>query len=244
MLKMFMQVKMLYRESAKINYKQLNKFLKEKTITALGSQCSLSLIIFANFINDMLLEMINNELNTETVSLQKRDLQKRDLQKIMNERLTNLNFQEISQLICENIFYVLHFVSQQPKLFQEMYLETFLKDCINAYDGSNGMTCAMGAVERITISLVPACITNEENKDYQIIISIISANSNVLILNSIKEWYQLHKKGSLDAFSSKTTTEEKRENLKCYLLSKFPNQQKKIDKKMIEYKKQIYILLI
>ena len=215
----------IHKESAKINYEKLNEFLKEKSNQTISSN-----INFANFINEMLLEMINKESNTE-----KKTLQKRDLQKIMNERLTNLNFQEISQLICENIFYVLHYVSQQPKLFQEMYIESFLKDCINAYDGNNGMTCAMGGLERITFSLVPACTTNPDNKDYQSIISIITANPNELIPEYIKDWYQLHKTGTSDAFSSKTTEEEKRENLKSYLLTKFPNENELIDKKIIEY---------
>ena len=215
----------IHKESAKINFEKLNNFLKEKTNQTISSN-----INFANFIQKMLLEMINKESNTE-----KKTLQKRNLQKIMNERLTNLNYQEISLLIRENIFYVLHYVSQQPKLFQEMYIESFLKDCINAYDGNNGMTCAMGGLERITFSLVPACTTNPDNKDYQSIISIITANPNELIPEYIKDWYQLHKTGTSDAFSSKTTEEEKRENLKSYLLTKFPNENELIEKKIIEY---------
>jgi hypothetical protein len=101
------------------------------------------------------------------------------------------------------------------------------------------MTCAIGALERITFSLLPACITNTENKDYQTIINIITANSNVLIINYIKEWYQLHKTGTLHAFSVETTKEEKREKLKSYLLTKFVNENELIDKKIIEYAYEI-----
>ena len=54
-----------------------------------------SIINFANFIYDILQLLINTETNAETVTLQKRDLQK-----IMNERLTNLNYNNISQLTC------------------------------------------------------------------------------------------------------------------------------------------------
>ena len=246
----------IHRESAKINYEKLNQFLKEKINenkknsvwknvnkdTVLINEIpidelsinDLSINNLSNFINKMMINIINEEPN-----LEKETFQKRNLQKIMNERLIDFNFEDISSLIYENIYYVLHYVSIQPKLFQEMYIETFLADCINAYEGIDGMTCPLGALERITVSLVPACTTNLDNTDYQTIISIITANPNKLIPEYIKDWYQLHKTGTSDAFSSKTTEEEKRENLKSYLLTKFPNENELIDKKIIEYADEI-----
>ena len=152
-------------------YKKLNEFLTEKTKIFLKKK-------FACFINYMLLQLQQkkdlHKINIRIINFLK-IIEKFCVKKYSfdyHSLLRNLNYNNISILICN----VLHFVSQQPKLFQEMYIESFLKDCIQ---GNDGMTCAMRTLERINISLVPACITNNENINYQIIISIITANTNV-----------------------------------------------------------------
>jgi len=123
-------------------------------------------------------------------------------------------------------------VLNQPATFKEMYVETFLQDCIHAYE-NDGMTCANGALERIILSLVPACATDEENEDYKIIIGII--NPKVLIIEYIKDWYKSHTTETDTAFPDGTTKEYKRQDLSSFLLKKLPNENVLIDKIIKEY---------
>jgi hypothetical protein len=55
-----------------------------------------------------------------------------------------------------------------------------------------------------------------------------------MIPEYIKEWYQLHKHGSENAFAPASTRDDKRQNLKDYLLHKFPDEDKLIEDKISE----------
>lgn len=217
----------VHREASKINYDKLNTFLKEK----LGNIEVTSDINYPEFINQSISTLISETANTEERETQ----QTSDLGRIMRERLNGLNYTEKSNLVRESIFYTLSYVLAQPPAFKEMYLQTFLQDCIHAYDREDGMTCAKGALERIIFSLVPACSTDQENEDYKTIIGIITANPQLLIIEYIKDWYKLHKTGTPTAFPEGTTEEQMKADLKIFLLEKLPGENTLIEQKISEY---------
>jgi surface protein len=217
----------VHKEAAKINYAKLNAFLKEK----LDNVAIPEDINYSAFINAKISTLINESGDTEETKVQQRN----DLERIVSERLRGLNYQERSMLIRESIFYTLNYVLKQPNAFKQLYLQTFIQDCIHAYEGEDGMTCANGALERIVFSLVPACATEETNADYETIKAIITANPSVLIPIYIRDWYKLHKIGTDNAFPEGTTEEDMKSNLKSYLLEKLPNETVLIDKKIVEY---------
>jgi len=217
----------VHREASKINYDKLNTFLKE----SLDNIIIPMNLNYSQFINQSISTLISETGNTEETKTQ----QTSDFGRIMSERLNGLNYTQQSQSVRESIFYTLSYVLSQPTEFKELYLQTFLQDCIHAYEGSNGMTCANGALERIIFSLVPACATDEEKEDYKKIIGIITANPQVLIIEYIKDWYKLHKTGTDTAFPDGTTEEQKKQDLKRFLLQKLPNENVLIDQKISEY---------
>jgi surface protein len=217
----------VHKEASKINYAKLNSFLKEKLNNVVVPEG----LNYGAFINESLTNLINESGDTEETKIQQRN----DLGRIMDERLSGLDYQERSILVRESIFYTLNYVLTQPNPFKQMYSQTFIQDCIYAYEGEYGMTCANGALERIVFSLVPACATEKTNPDYETIIAIITANPSILIPVYIKDWYMLHKTGTLDAFPPGTSEEEMKSNLKSYLLEKLPNESVLINQKIVEY---------
>ena len=213
----------IHKESSKIKYDKLIVFLKEKTnINSLPTD-----INYPTYINDTLLSIINESDEPEDKKIEERD----GLTRIMNERLQGLNYSELSATTREYIFYTLEYLKLQSVKFKNVYIDTFIKDCVYAYDSPNGMTCAAGALERIVYSLVPACqtlLTDMQNTDYETIIAIIIANPNKLIPEYIQDWYKLHKTGTQNEFKDETK-EQIKKNLKDYLLEKFPNESNLID---------------
>jgi hypothetical protein len=150
--------------------------------------------------------------------------------------LKRFNYSEKSRLLRNAILRTLAYVKIQPKDFKQMYIETFVNDCVHAYEGPSGMTCAAGALERIFFSLVPACSTEPENPDYITLKQIITANPTELITTSIKDWYILHNSTNQDndIFHAKTTP-EKKADLRNYLLGLYPNKTALIDNLIITY---------
>ena len=217
----------IHKASAKINYEKLNTFLKA-AVNNIDVPVDIN---YPTYIKNTISQLIIG--NGETPDKQQE--QQANLDRIMNERLNSANYSEKSILIRNSIFYSLEYVKIQPIAFKQMYVETFLKDCINAYNGEDGMSCALGAIERIVMSLIPACQAVEgENEQYNTIIAIIIANPAALIPEYIRDWYKLHKNGTPEAFPSGTTPEIKKENLRKYLLAKFPDELVLINEKIIE----------
>ena len=218
----------IHKESAKINYEKLNNFFYEKIQLDVPSD-----IDYSTYINDTIMKMINESDEPEETKTE----QIEGLRRIMTERLNNINYTYFSKLQLDSIFYTLQYVITQPVEFQKIYVDTFIKDCVHAYEGPDGMTCVMGALERIVMSLIHPCqtlLTTGENEDYEKIIAIIIANPSKLIPEYILDWYKLHKTGTDGAFPPGTTVEEKKENLKKYLLGFFPNENELIDSKISE----------
>jgi surface protein len=219
----------IHRESAKINYTKLNAFLKGKVDAALPPAMT-----YPTYINENLLHMIHTNDEQEAT----KTLQKNGLNRIMSERLNNVSYGSFSIPIRKSIFYTIKYVLTQPPEFQKVYVDTFIKDCVHAYEGADGMTCAAGALERFVISLVTACQSmlsdGAENEDYEKIVAIIVANPAILIPEYIHDWYKLHKTGTENAFPSETSTETKRKDLRKYLLGFLPEDGELIDSKIRE----------
>ena len=216
----------IHAVSARINYAKLVDFLNKKVNTNISENMD-----YAGFISSSFLKMINESNESETV---KNQLQTR-LERIMNERLQNLSYREISPLLLKSVFYSLQYALIQPSEFQSLYLDAFINDCVEAHRGPDSITCAAGALERIITALLNPCqtmLTSSNNEDYQKLIDIIAANPENMIPEYIFDWYKLHKTGGPGAFTSGTSVDQKKENLKEYLLAKFPDQEQLIDSKI------------
>jgi len=122
--------------------------------------------------------------------------------------------------------YALDYVERQSLLFKKAYVEAFLKDCVNAYEGAAGMSCATGVMERFVVSLMAGCgtvLSVSENPEYEYIKGIVENGLSKLIPEYILKWYKLHSHGSY-RFTTETR-EERLDNLKQYLLSFFPENE-------------------
>jgi surface protein len=210
----------VHKAAAKIKYPELNNFLLEKTEDPLPNNLN-----FPNYINDTINRIINESDEPEEI----KTVQRNGLQRIMNERLNRLQYNYLSPNVKNSIFNCLNYVKLQSPIFKKTYVETFIKDCVHAYEGADGMSCANGALERIVFSLLPACAV-EDNPDCETIIDLIQGKGGD-IKNYIRDWYKLHKNlsssSNADPFPSDETG--RRANLRQYLLEKLPGQEALID---------------
>jgi surface protein len=220
----------IHKETFKTNYEKLNDFLKTK----LNGIIMPNNINYPRYINETISDIINKYFENK----EERELKTQELQRIMNERLNSLDYTTQSQLLLKCLFYTLEYVKTQSIEFKQIYVDTFIKECVYSYEGPDGMTCATGALERVMMSLVNPCKTilskGEENIDYEIIIAIIVKDPVKLIPEYIRDWYKSHKIGTTTEFSDKLTPEDKRENLKNYLLGFFPDEGDLIESKIKE----------
>jgi hypothetical protein len=221
----------MHKEAFKTNYEKLIVLFKGK----LKNIDVPDNIIYSTYINDTLLNIIDNHYNDDNTE---RNMKIEGLERIMNERLNSLNYKTQSPLLLKCIFYTLEYVKTQPAEFKKIYVDTFIKECVTAYEGPNGMTCALGALERVMMSLVNPCKTilskGEENIDYETIIAIIVKDPVKLIPEYIRDWYKLHKIGTDGKFSDELSQKDRKENLRTYLLGFFPDEGSLIEAKIIE----------
>ena len=219
-----------HREAAKMNYAKLNSFLKEKS----GSPDVPVDLNFPEFINESLSKIIKNSDETK----EKKKKETSDLKRIMTQRLNGVNYSELSSNVRASIYYSLEYLKKQPNDFKKIYVHAFIHDCVHAYNGAAGMTCAGGALERIIFSFTPPCQSSasegKENKEYETLVAIISANPEKLIEEYIIDWYKLHKTGTTFEFPAGTDRDVKRADLKRYLMGKIPGQEALVDAKITE----------
>jgi len=215
----------IHQSAAKIDYEQLNEFLSTKIPQP---------IVIPQDYSAYIKDTINLIINTISETRETKEELKARIKKIYDERLKGLKYSEKSPLLRDSIINSLEYVKKQPNDFKQMYVEAFVKDCVHAYEGSDGMTCAAGALERIIFSLVPACKTDPENPDYITLIIIISGPE--LIIQSIQDWYKSHNSTNQDndIFHSKTPI-EKKADLKQYLFELYPGLPGLIDKLIISH---------
>ena len=224
----------IHKAATKIQYAQLNNFLLEKTGESLPNNLDK-----AGYINNTIKMLISE--SDEPIEIKK--AQRIGLERIMNERLYGVSYVDLSSDIKNSIFACLSYVKSQSPIFKKTYVETFIKDCVHAYEGPNGMSCAGGAVERIIFSLLPAC-ASENNPDCKTIVPLITGIEEFII-----DWFKLqspgYKTGSssssndiepLPPFIEGSTDPEKepvrqarKANLRKYLLTKLPGQEVIID---------------
>lgn len=161
---------------------------------------------------------------------------RKDLDKIMKNVLSRVNYFLYSPSWRLSILYSLDYVEKQSILFKKSYTEAFLKDCINAYEGAAGMSCATGVLERFVISLMTSCgtvLSVSDNPEYEYIKGIVENGLTKLIPEYILKWYKLH---SHDPHRFTTESREQRlDNLRAYLLSFFPENEELILKLIPEY---------
>jgi len=215
----------IHEESAKINYDLLISFLKEKT----GNIEFPLNLVYPDYIKRNLLELINglneNEETKQTLIT--------GMENIMTQRLDGLNYNDISINNKKALFYAIEFAKLQSNQFKNSYIKNFINDCNEAYEGEDGLTCALGAIERFWMMLIPACTTiiSMEGEDdelinmYNTLIGILTYNKDVYINQYIKDWYVLHKNTGDNKFVNMSEDDIK-ENLKTFVLEKFPENDK------------------
>jgi surface protein len=218
----------VHRVAGKIPYELLNQFF----ITSNNNVNVPPPANFATYINETLSAFIEQSDQSEEVKQTQRD----GLKAIMDQRLTGLDYSNQAPIVRSTLVNALEYVKRQPTKFQQQYVEAFVHDCVNAYDGANGMTCAAGALERILMSLQPASISDDSNEEHQKMLEILLANPQALVPDFIRKWFKSHEKGTSGEFPVETTIEEKRKSLMDYLLSKFPTQAVLIDEKIAEFR--------
>jgi hypothetical protein len=135
----------------------------------------------------------------------------------VNERLNGFNYNNLDSDVRNSIFYSLNYVKSQSPIFKKTYVDTFIKDCIHAYEGANGMTCVNGAVERFVFSLIPACTASQDNNDCSTIIPLITGLQDYIL-----DWFKLHSPNHSTYVNESFPRDpmERRDNLKQYLLGK------------------------
>jgi uncharacterized protein YjbI with pentapeptide repeats len=203
----------VHEEAAKINYNKLNELLS-KNSGPIPADINYPVfnVNYPVFIRNKLEEFISKfEDPSEKAELTIR------LNAIINDRINGIDYRGLSPLVLRSIFYGLSYVSVQTDEFKKIYVETFTHDCVHAYNGQNGMTCAAGALERILFSLLPACAASP-TPECENIVSIIAANRDKLAEMYIQDWYKLHTR---DKFGSGV---DRRANLLTFLQENLPNE--------------------
>jgi len=226
--------------ASKINYSKLNDFFKKENNNSIDiNEAPPDIIDYADFIENSLLYIIDK--NNESKDI--KQSQKTKLHSIMLSRLNMLNYDDLQPTIRISIINSLEYLKLQPPNFQKMYVSTFLHDNVNAYEGDEGMSCAGGILDRIITSFTGACVAmiseGIENDSYEELKAITVADPNKMIDLYIQDWYKLHNKDSPEKFPLGMNIQEKKENLRQYLLQKFPNEGQLIDNKIIVFENAI-----
>jgi surface protein len=212
----------IHKEATKIKYDKLNAFLSEKT----GNPVIPNILNYPNYIKETINTFINEINESEKTTTEQRN----GLQKIMNQRLNGFNYYNLDSDVKNSIFYSLNYVKPQSPIFKKTYIDTFIKDCQEAYEGTNGMTCVKGAIERFVFSLIPACTAAQDNNDCSTIIPLITGLEDYIL-----DWFKLHSPGYSTGSSSSieepfpSDPAERKANLRQYLLKKLPGQEVMID---------------
>jgi surface protein len=228
----------VHREFHKIDLtKLLDVLAPQRTTTELPGASN-----FATFIDNSLKDIISQSITDTDVKTRMTN----GVNQILTSRISGLNFNDFPSLLREAIYYSLNYIKTLPSDAQKEYIESFVKDCVNAYDGSDGMTCAGGALERIIKSLEVACTSiissNPESpnaKKCETIIAVLNNDVNKMIQEAILDWYRQHKQGTPGEFPSTMSIQDKKANLREYLISKFPTEQNLIDSKIAEFEMSI-----
>lgn len=128
--------------------------------------------------------------------------------------------------------YSFEYVNTQPHNFRKIYIDSFMDDNMGAYKNKNDkLSCVGGMIERSITSLIFACKSDENNKDYEEI--LIALNIKNILIDLIIDWYKLHNNSKDNRFTPGTPIDIKKKDLEDFLLSKYPNNKKEIDEVII-----------
>uniref|UniRef100_A0A6C0ENJ1 Uncharacterized protein n=1 Tax=viral metagenome TaxID=1070528 RepID=A0A6C0ENJ1_9ZZZZ len=237
----------VHKASENINYKKL---LSAYTNSMGGREALLARADFSItmdiHINRYMTSLVNTDDGIDQETLEQ---QRKLLDKILKNRLSSqiYTIKDTSLDFKAGIFYTLIYVKEQSPAFQRAYIEAFIQDCTTAYEGTDGMTCVIGALERIMLSLVSAIQAmrslGEEKPEWDDLVDAITSTPQKKILELIQAWYKEHKvgdDGKATGFAedeAKIRATARQANLKSYLLRSYPEHEALIEEKMqgLEY---------
>jgi surface protein len=212
----------IHEEAKKsIKFKELNKFLSEKTGKTIPNDLN-----FQSYI----VHIMNKLINTTDEDPYVKELQKNIVEQIRNGRL-NWIFKnnQLSSDIINSIFYCLNYVESQSAIFKKKYVSSFTSE-YEKYINSDGLLSLIGVIEEFIFALIPACNADEYNDDCMIILLYV-----VGIDSFIADWFKLH---PLDSSGKPKSLPEdtagRRANLKEYLLEKLPEEEIVVEKAINE----------
>ena len=223
----------IHKAMGKIDHTRLINHLKnsltDATITVVrkGNQFN-----YANYIKTSFMSIIPSD----------DEKNRSDLDHIMSSRLTDLNYNMVSDLLLDALYFSMEYVKLQPTPFQKSYVDAYLHDCLNAYingkTNETKMTCAKGGLERIVTTLQAPCTecvsmfeyenndvkNGKKEEEYKFILALITTSYPGIMINEyIKEWYVLHSdKGHPDFIQ--LSEEDKRESLHKFVLGKYRDE--------------------
>jgi surface protein len=230
--------------NAKFKFTDLNDFLKSKLpdvyfdYNLYNTHAEIYNFLIKSF--RILIDMSNG--SPATITTQKSKLT------LLDRQLSAVNLVEPYYFtFFETVFYVLKYLETRPPEFIESYLTFYFQDNTNAYNDDDSVSCVRGILERVITILKDACVAfytitkeknetdNETDVDCKTFLELIDTEPEKLIPQYIRDWYVEHKGAEPLAFKS-LTPEERKNNLKQFLLRKFPFYGDLIDTIMENYK--------
>ena len=123
------------------------------------------------------------------------------------------------------IYCALKYLEEQPKEFQDIYVQSLVIDSTQAY-GPGGMSCAAGIVERFITVMEQAAVVVKDTKpekaeEYVELINILTNDPKSLIKNYQQEWFEIHREGGPDAFAESAALDTIMDNYKVFLEAQF-----------------------
>ena len=248
----------IHKAMGKVDFEKFIKHLKKCLSTLLIKRIidlkrNKTTFNYANYINNSFLNIIH-------------DTQSRnELSRVMELRLIHLDYGLFSDTLLDALYFTLEYVKLQPSAFQKSYIETFLYDCRNAHNAAhnaneekNKMSCPLGVLERIIVSLKTPCtesisLFQQENNDdmnvmaslsdashkwdvekqneYELILALLTKSyPKVLINEYVRDWYILHTKNNEpDEEIQLLSDEERRNNLRNFIVGKFNSEDFTVD---------------
>jgi len=176
----------VHKAAGNIKYDELNEFLSAK----IGNPAMPINLNYPKYINDTIKSLISTSLISNPFSSEapSKKGQFDGVQRIVN-KINNpyFNYNDLNDSVRKSIFYSLEYVKKQSRVFQKAYVDSFIKDCLEAHEVGDTMSCINGVLERLVFSLVPACVTSQNNPDCSTIIPLITGLSGYIL-----DWFKLH----------------------------------------------------
>ncbi len=206
----------VHKAAGNIKYDVLNDFLSAK----IGNPAMPSNLNYPNYITDTIKSLISTSLISNPFSREAPSKKEQlDGVQIILNRLNNpyFRYNDLNESVRKSIFYSLEYVKKQSRLFQKAYVDSFIKDCLQAHEVGDTMSCINGVLERLVLSLIPACVTSQNKQDCSTIIPLITGFQYYIL-----DWFKLHSPKHFTYVNEPfpSDSQARRTNLKQYLLEK------------------------